>query len=41
VMGRYRRRRGRVSEPATSYDVARVRGRMRPEPAPSWVEHPR
>jgi len=40
VMDRYRRRGGRVSEPATSYDVARVRGLMRPEPAPRWFEHP-
>ena len=34
VMDRYRRRGGRVSEPATSYDVAWVTGLMRPEPGP-------
>ena len=33
-MARYRRRGGRVSEPATSYDVAGVTRRMRPEPGP-------
>ena len=34
-MDRYRRRGGRVTEPATSYDVARVTGLMRPEPGPT------
>ncbi len=37
VMDRYRRRGGRVSEPATSYDGARITGLMRPEQAPPLV----
>jgi len=36
-MNRYRRRGGRVSEHATSYDGARLRGLMQPEPAPPLV----
>jgi len=34
-MDRYRRRGGRVSEPATSYDIARVMGIIRPKSDPS------